>query len=231
MSKLYYPKDTELFQRMSLLFRVQHIFMFLSVFILMITGFPLKYHSSFWGAMIIQWEGGVVITGRIHHFVGKILIFIGLFHIFYIIFSQYGRNKLKELLPSVKDFSDCLQDKLYSFRMANERPMFKWFTYFQKIDYWASFCSLGAMSLSGLILLFSSFLTRYLPKVVLDISQEIHSNVALLAVFIIILHLYNVHFSPKNFPFNWVWWTGQISKDELLKEYPLVEYENILEVK
>jgi len=62
----------------------------------------------------------------------------------------------------------------------------------------------------------------------LDIAKEAHSDEALLATLaIVIWHFYNVHFNPSRFPGSTTWWTGRISKHEMIEEHPL-EYERIM---
>ncbi|HEX7344718.1 MAG TPA: hypothetical protein VF398_10655, partial [bacterium] len=69
---------------------------------------------------------------------------------------------------------------------------------------------------------------RVLPKFILDIAKEAHSDEALLATLaIIIWHFYNVHLNPHKFPMSKIWITGKISKHEMLEEHYL-EYEEIL---
>jgi len=78
------------------------------------------------------------------------------------------------------------------------------------------------------LLWFHNLALGLLPKFVLDIAREAHSDEALLATLaIVIWHWYNAHFNPTVFPMNTTIFTGKISKERMLKEHSL-EYEQLL---
>jgi hypothetical protein len=81
---------------------------------------------------------------------------------------------------------------------------------------------------SGALLWFESTAMQFMPKFVLDIAKEAHSDEALLATLaIVIWHFYNVHLNPHKFPMSRTWITGRISREEMIEEHPL-EYEEIM---
>jgi hypothetical protein len=78
------------------------------------------------------------------------------------------------------------------------------------------------------LLWFENIVLRILPKFMLDIAKEAHSDEALLATLaIIIWHFYNVHLNPHKFPMSKTWITGKVSQHEMMDEHAL-EYEEIL---
>jgi len=73
--------------------------------------------------------------------------------------------------------------------------------------------------LSGLIMWFPEFLTRWLPGWAINVALIIHSDEALLAAgFIFTFHFFNVHFRPDKFPMDRVMFSGRLTKAELLSE-------------
>lgn len=217
----------EEFTRFSLVFRLQHIAMFTSVIILIITGLPLKFADTAWARLFFHAVGGVQVSGIIHRIGATILIGVGGFHMGYIAFSADGRKNFKALLPGPKDFGDVFRNVIYFFGFKDRGARFGRFSYMEKFDYWAVYWGMVVMILSGLILWFHNFAMSILPKVFLDIAREAHSDEALLATLaIVVWHFYNVHFNPHKFPMSWTWLNGKISKEEMIREHPL-EYEQI----
>ena len=75
------------------------------------------------------------------------------------------------------------------------------------------------IGLSGLIMWFPKFFTRFLPGWIINIALIIHSDEALLAAgFIFTFHFFNTHFRLEKFPMDTVIFSGRISKTELLHE-------------
>lgn len=218
----------EVFLRFSLLFRLQHMAMFVSVIILIVTGLPLKFADTGWAMAFFHVIGGVKVGGIIHRVGAVILIGVGVFHVGYIAFCRDGRHNFKALLPGLKDFGDVYRNLLYFFGFSNTGACFGRFSYLEKFDYWAVYWGMVVMILSGLMLWFHNFVMSILPKMFLDIAREAHSDEALLATLaIVIWHFYNVHFNPHRFPGSLMWLHGKITKEEIMREHPL-EYEEIM---
>ncbi|MFQ6082644.1 MAG: formate dehydrogenase subunit gamma [Candidatus Aminicenantia bacterium] len=206
-------------------FLIQHMILFTSVIILILTGLPLKFPDLLGG--IISAMGGIE-TSRILHRVGATgLILVAVYHTFYSLFHKEGRRDLFLLLPRKKDFLDFFQMIKYFLGKADEKPKFGRFNYVEKFDYWAVYWGCVILIGSGLLLWFENISLRYFPKFILDIAKEAHSDEALLAALaIIIWHFYNVHFNPSKFPGTLTWWTGKISKKEMFEDHYL-EYQEV----
>jgi len=237
-------EEEEEFLRFPLNFRIQHFIMLVSVILLIITGLPLKFENYAVSQFVIRMIGGT--RGHsvaLHHLAAMALIYVGIHHFLYIIFSKQGRKDFIELLPRRKDFSDLAKQIKYFLGFSKERAKFGRFSYIEKFDYWAVYWGMVVMIGSGLIMwLFrGNFELPLVGKVNLpfgpgsitlyvhNIAKEAHSDEALLATLaIIIWHFYNVHLNPHKFPMSFTWITGKISRKEILEEHPL-ELEKILE--
>jgi len=210
----------EMVRRFNIHFIIQHMIMFTSVFILILTGLPLKFPGFLGG--IISAIGGIE-TSRILHRVGATgLIIVGVYHVLYSLFHKEGRRDFFLLLPGKKDALDFFHMIKYFLGKSEEKPKFGRFNYVEKFDYWAVYWGCVILIGSGLPLWFENLSLRLLPKFILDIAKEAHSDEALLAALaIIVWHFYNVHFNPSKFPGVMTWWTGKISKKEMHEEHYL----------
>lgn len=213
-------KGEEMIRRFNIHFLIQHMIMFSSVFILILTGLPLKFPGYLGG--VISAMGGIEISRILHRVGATGLIVVAIYHVFYTLFHKEGRRDFVLLLPWKKDILDFVQMIKYFLGKAEEKPKFGRFNYVEKFDYWAVYWGCVILIGSGLLLWFENLSLRYLPKFILDIAKEAHSDEALLAALaIIIWHFYNVHFNPSKFPGVMTWWTGNISKKEMLEDHYL----------
>ena len=77
------------------------------------------------------------------------------------------------------------------------------------------------IGVSGLLLWFPAFFTRFLPGWTINVATIIHSDEALLAVgFIFTFHFFNTHLRPEKFPMDPVIFTGRMRLKELKLERP-----------
>jgi formate dehydrogenase subunit gamma len=221
-------KTAEEFLRFNLLTRIQHGLMAISIVILIITGLPLKFHDAALSLWFMNLIGGINVSSVVHRIGATGLIFVGLFHLLYIAFNKEGRRDFMLLLPRWKDLMDWILMLKYYFGMTQKRARFGRFSYIEKFDYWAVYWGMVIMITSGSLLWFQNFSLKFVPKFVMDIATEAHSDEALLATLaIIIWHFYNVHFSPSKFPMSKVFITGKLTREEMEEEHPL-ELEEIL---
>jgi formate dehydrogenase subunit gamma len=224
-------EEDEQIERFSITFRVQHIVLFASCIILIISGIPLKFPNTAWAAWFFHLVGGVTASGTMHRVGAVGLISVGIFHMLYITATREGRYNFRELLPSLKDVKDVFRNVTYFLGFKKSGARFRRFSYIEKFDYWAVYWGMVVMITSGLMLWFQDSAMAIFPKFFIDMAHEAHSDEALLATLaIIIWHFYNVHFNPDNFPMSWTWLTGKISKTKMIHHHP-EEYEALIAAK
>ncbi|RPI18484.1 MAG: cytochrome b/b6 domain-containing protein [Ignavibacteriae bacterium] len=239
------PKNedkAEVFTRFGWNFRFQHILLLSSTVMLILTGIPLKFPKSDFFQFIINWFGGPPGARAVHHLFALVMIFVGVYHLIYSFWSRAGRKDFYELLPSLRDFSDVINQLKYYLGIRKEKVKYGRFSYVEKFDYWAVYWGLIMMIGTGTIMwLFQgkfepvwigeinlSFGPDMVTNYVHAIAREMHSDEALLATLVIIgWHFYNVHLNPHKFPMSKVWLNGKVTKKEMLDEHPL-EYEEIM---
>lgn len=219
----------ETFPRLNLDLRIQHIVLFVSCIILIVTGLPVKFHETGWAAFLFSIFGGIKGTSFLHRVGATGLIGVGVYHFLYTMFNRAGRKDFRLLLPRLQDLRDLITMIKFFLAKNKEKARFGRFSYIEKFDYWAVYWGMVIMIGSGLLMWFEEITLRFVPKFIIDIATEAHSDEALLATLaIIVWHFYNVHFNPDKFPMNKVWLTGRTTKHEMLEEHPL-EYEEIME--
>jgi formate dehydrogenase subunit gamma len=206
-------------------FRAQHMLMFTSVILLIITGMPLKFPdyaiSKF---VILSIFGGVQNSTLVHRVAAVGLIIVGAWHLGYIALSRMGRRDFFLMIPRPQDIKDFFSMFAYYIGKRASGPKFGRFSFIEKFDYWAVYWGMVVMIGSGLILWFK----EGFPKALFDIAREAHSDEGLLATLaIIVWHFYNVHFNPEVFPMSWVWWKGTLTEEEMKHHHPL-EYAEII---
>ncbi|MEW6201256.1 MAG: cytochrome b/b6 domain-containing protein [bacterium] len=218
----------EWFQRFSLTFRIQHIVLFVSVILLILTGLPLKFPESWWAKFLFSSLGAFAPAKIVHRVSAGGLITVAVFHIFYLLFLKEGRRMFLDVLPRPKDLLDVIANLKYFLGFSGAPAQFGRFSYIEKFDYWAVYWGIVIMVGTGLALWFQDAFMSIMPKFVIDIMKEAHSDEALLATLaIVIWHFYNVHLNPDRFPGTLLWWHGRISREEMLKDHPL-EYERMM---
>ena len=215
--------------RFSRTWRVQHLLLMISVFLLIISGFSLKYSHTTIGKILIFLEGGFEARGALHRISAFLLIFTTLYHLIYIIFTKEGRREFRALIPRKKDLDDFIKSILYDIGKIDKRPEFDRYSYKEKLQYWVISFFVLIMVISGAILMFHNYLFAVFPKWIIDLSLSFHSWIAtLVIVFLILWHFYIVHLSPENFPWNSSFWDGYVD-EKWLKENHYLEYKRIKE--
>ncbi len=217
-------KKPEYIERFTLNERIQHFLLFVSVTILLISGFALKYYYTPFGKIIITLSGGFEARGLVHRFGAILLSFVTIYHLLYILFTRRGHEQFMEMLPTKKDFEDFKLSLLYKLRATQQQPKFGRFNYRQKLQYWLVAGGVISMQITGYMLWFHNQSIAVLSKKILDVVYIFHSYEAMLVFVVIVLwHLYDMHLR-EHFPMDPVWITGKISIERLKKEHPL-EYE------
>jgi cytochrome b subunit of formate dehydrogenase len=212
-----------LYVRMTLSERLQHASLFVSFITLVITGFMLKFPDAWWVEPIRSINPAVFeIRSLLHRIAAVILIGAGLYHLYYISFTQRGRKLIYDLLPRIQDIHDALAVAKYNLGMSRVKPRFDRFSYIEKSEYWALVWGTVIMGLTGSIMWFDNTSLGLIGKLWFDVARTVHYYEAWLATLaIIVWHFYFVIFNPDIYPMNLAWFKGTITEEEMLEEHPI----------
>ncbi len=199
--------------------RMQHLVLAVSFIVLAVTGFALKFPDS-WIAKILG--SNEFLRRWSHRVAGVVLILVGIYHLYYILFRKEGRKLVKDFFPQFKDAKDLGQNARYLTGISSEKARIGRFGYAEKMEYWAVIWGTIIMGVTGLMIWFKMDVTRFLPRWAVDVSLTIHYYEAILACLaIIVWHFYHVIFDPDIYPLNWAVWNGKVSKHWHDDEHPL----------
>ncbi|PTY06223.1 cytochrome B [Opitutaceae bacterium EW11] len=218
-----HPVEHRLYLRMTVHERCQHAALVISFFLLVVTGFMLRYPEAWWVIGIrnlshhaFEWRS------LIHRVAGVTLIAAGLWHTWYLAFTLPGRALFRDLLPRWRDVTDPWKVLRYNLGLAKDKPEFPRFCYIEKAEYWALVWGTLLMGVTGAILWFENTSMGLMTKLGYDISRTIHFYEAVLATLaIVVWHFYFVIFNPDVYPMNLSWLTGRMSEKEMEEEHPL----------
>jgi len=211
-----------------------HVSIILSFLLLSVTGLPLKFSAAPWAPGLMKALGGPAVASYLHR-VGAIVTF-GYFAVhLLILFRDILLRKEKgyfwgwrSMTPQLKDLQDLWANVKY-FLYLGPRPSLDRWSYWEKFDYLAVFWGVGMIGVSGLMLWFPDFFTRFLPGWALNAAYIIHSDEALLATgFIFLFHFFHTHLRPESFPMDPVIFTGSVPLHRFKEERPL-EYERMVQ--
>lgn len=230
------PESNLHFRRFLKSQQITHIFVIISFILLALTGMMLKFAHMEWAKFLARIMGGVGTAGVLHR-IGAVITFgYFAFHLFNLIRVKrrqrlslskfiFGKNSLWFNMQDIRDFWATMK----WFVGRGPRPNYGRWTYWEKFDYLAVFWGVAVIGFSGLVLWFPVFFTKFFPGWVINVSQIIHSDEALLAVgFIFTIHFFNTHFRPEAFPMDTVIFTGHMPLEHFKHERPR-EYEELKE--
>jgi len=202
--------------------RIQHILLFLSIIVLGITGFSLKYSDTSFGRWLIQFEGGIQSRGILHRISAVVLTGTACWHFLYILFSRLGHHDFMEMMWRKKDGNDFIISLRNLFSRLEKHISYNKFTYWQKIQYWIVVIGTITMIITGIALWFETTAMLLLPKYIMDIILILHGEEALLLILVLFFwHFYIVHLHPDHFPMDMIWLTGKMSIEELKSKHSL----------
>jgi cytochrome b subunit of formate dehydrogenase len=210
---------SRLVTRMSKNQRWQHITLFVSFIVLVLTGFALKYPDSWFAALLSMSEK---VRGIVHRTAAVFLISAGVYHLLYAFLTRDGRRLVRDLAPTAKDAGDLWDTMRYYLGFHSNKPEFARFTYAEKAEYWALVWGLIVMAGTGIMLWAKISFGSLLPRWWLDVATAIHFYEAVLAsLAIVVWHFYQVFFDPDVYPMNWTWWDGKMSFEHYREEHAL----------
>jgi cytochrome b subunit of formate dehydrogenase len=217
----------------------QHFLLMVTFTLLVLTGFPLKFHYYDWAAPIINFFGGLTVTRILHRISGVLMVWLFFYHWWYIfknVFNYYviparrtNTFSWKELIlfmyyspmcPRKKDGKDIVDFVKFALFITDDRPKHERFHWREKFDYWAVFWGIPVLGLTGLFLWFPVWATSFMPGWAVNISYIAHSDEAMLAVSVIFIwHMYNAHVNYDKFPASPLFITGYLPEDLMKHEY------------
>ncbi len=205
----------------------QHTLLMVSFVVLVITGFSLRYGSSWYAKFLFGWDHGFAIRGVIHRIAAVVLVLASLWHMIFLM-TKRGRTFLKDMFPNFSDIRHFFQRIKYNLGLSKETPEFKRFSYVEKAEYWALIWGNIVMIFTGFLLWFDNFFVKIFGENVLEIALVFHFYEAILAsLAILIWHLYSTVFNPHVYPMNPSWLTGKMPRDMFVYEHPDAEIEEV----
>ncbi len=212
-----------LYLRMTVNERIQHATMAISFMILVVTGFMLRYPESWWVSHIRDiWTDAVEYRSWIHRIAAIAMIMVSLYHIYYVAFTERGRQLVKDLFPKLSDFTDAIGVAKFNLGISKTKPKLDRFSYVEKAEYWALVWGTIVMSLTGLLMWIYIDYIGVFSKLEWDIARTIHYYEAWLAFLaIVIWHFYFVIFNPDVYPMSLAWFNGHLTETEMAEEHPL----------
>ena len=211
------------FPRFSISQRWEHAVLLLSGLTLLLTGLPQKYRDLAISQDLLSTPDRVELIRQIHHIAAIVLALEAIYHLGRIIYLMAKRRLPGDLLPTWQDVLDAGQMIQYLLFLRKEKPKFGRYNFEQKVTYWFVFFGFLIMGISGFIIWFPIFFTKFLPGGVVPAAKLAHSTEAVVAaIFIIVWHVYHVHLERTNLSM----FTGRLSEDEM-REYHEKEYERL----
>ena len=205
--------------RMPRRYRWQHATLLTSFFVLVLTGFALKFPESWFAGLLAMGEH---VRRLVHRAAAVVLIGVSFYHLLDLAFSRQGRKLIRDMFPSLDDVRGAWANLLYHLGRTPEKPEFARFNYAEKAEYWALMWGVIVMAVTGLMLWAKMLVGNHLPRWWLDVATAIHFYEAVLATLaIFVWHFYQVFFDPDIYPMNWAWWDGKIPLHRYREEHAL----------
>ena len=202
------PEHSVIKERMARPFRLAHALAALSFFVLVYTGFALKYPESWW-AELLQF-GDNEFRGQAHRIAAVGLMGACLFHFGHLAISARARGQMAAFLPRIADFKEFSHRLAYNLGRRADPPAPVRVGYVEKVEYWAALWGTFVTAITGLILWFENFTLTWLPGWVPEAATVLHFLEAVLATLaILIWHFYSVMLDPAVYPMDMTWLTGK----------------------
>lgn len=212
------------FKRFTIGQRWEHAILFLCVTILTLTGLPQKYRSTGWSQTLLAAPERVELVQTIHHITAILLGVLVIYHLSVIIVQVARRSLPGDMLPTWTDVQDAWHMLLHLLYIKKDKPKFGKYNFEQKVTYWFIFVAIGILGVSGVIIWFPEFFTRFLPGGIVPAAKLTHSTEAItLVIFILIWHFYHVHLERLNLSI----FTGTLNEEDMAT-YHQVEYKRLL---
>lgn len=213
--------------RFNLFHRVIHGFAILSMYVLVLTGIPLRFACAPFSAPLIRFWGGVERAGLIHRWMAGFMVAYSLVHIGWVVRKIVKAKDRKRwlwgsnsMVPHPQDARDFVQQFKWYFGKG-PKPQFGRYGYLDKMDYFGEVWGLILIGGTGFMLWFPEFFGRWLPGWAFNVATVFHGYEAMIAAsFLFIVHFFNVHLRPDKFPLDAVMFTGRGTLEYMIEEHP-----------
>jgi formate dehydrogenase gamma subunit len=201
---------------------LEHWGIILSSVVLFATGLCQR----FWYVDSAQWfilkMGGIDNVRWIHRYAALLFSFELVLHVAVAVAGVLRGRWEPSMLIGKEDLRDAVHNIRYYFGLEERQARCDRYDYMEKFEYWTILVGGFLMMGTGAVLWLPTLFTRFLPGEVIPTAKALHSNEALL-IFLInaIWHIYNAIFSPEAFPLDTTIFTGQISRERMLREHPV----------
>jgi len=207
-------------KRFTLNQRIQHIWLFVTTAVLAVTGFAQVYYEA-WGRTLVNLYGGIGVNIDIHLLAATLLGLLIAYHFGFYTFGYLwarvkGQHPVLPIMIGLPDIKDAMQNMKFMVLGKGEEPKYGKYDYGQKFDYWGIYWGMVILGAPGVLLwAFGDNFLGGLPFI-------FHTGEAMLAVlFLLTFHFYATHWSPRDFPMNKVFLTGEMSEREMEDQHPL----------
>jgi cytochrome b subunit of formate dehydrogenase len=171
--------------------------------------------------------GGIDGARWLHRAAGLTFTGLMLVHIVHVLGGVVRGTGSLSMMPHRKDLTDAVTTLRYYLGVSDRQARFDRYDYKQKFEYWGMVLGSFVVVMTGLVLLYPTMVTRWLPGSIIPVAVVAHSSEGLLAFLTIITwHIFNACLTPDVFPIDKSIFTGQISEGRLRHEHPL-EYERL----
>lgn len=204
--------------------RIYHLLLMVTFLVQTATGFSRLFITTGWGKALSNAFGGYESALLIHKWVGVLMMVGFVIHTLHLLYRIDWKNLRASLwgpdslVPNFQDFKHFGQRIRWFFGGGPPPKLDRW-TYWEKFDYWAVYWGLPLLALTGLMLMFPIWTSRWMPGWMLNVAVLLHRAEALLAVtYIFIVHFFIGHLRPSSFPMNEAMFAGSVPIDEVEEE-------------
>jgi cytochrome b subunit of formate dehydrogenase len=213
-------------RRFTRLEAVEHQLNLIAFFVLVFTGFALKFPDAGWVRLTESLGLTEELRGLTHRIMAVIMIAVAVVHTCYLIFTKRGRRDLVSLMPRISDVREFLHNMAYHLRLRKDRPYFPRFDYTEKAEYLALLWGTSVMILTGLVLWFPTIASKHLPAWAFPVAEVIHYYEAWLAFLaILVWHFFFIFIHPESYPINLTFLDGKTTVEHSLHRHGEVEDE------
>ena len=205
------------YQRFSISYRVEHWVLTTGFALLAITGLIQVYVDSGLARWIVGVLGGVEIVRLLHRIAAFVLMLETIYHLGHLGYRLYVLRTPMSMLPGAEDVRNGIQSVRYNLGLSNKRALQGFYTFEEKLEYWAVVWGTIVMGVTGFMLWNPIATTQLLPGIAIPVAKVAHGLEATLAVLaIIVWHIYHVHLRH----FNKSIFTGYLTEEEMADEHP-----------